>query len=37
MKNKTRGSFLCSRSSFRAVTALLCQVLRKNKLSSKII
>nr|DAI32003.1 MAG TPA: hypothetical protein [Caudoviricetes sp.]DAW73701.1 MAG TPA: hypothetical protein [Bacteriophage sp.]DAI50320.1 MAG TPA: hypothetical protein [Caudoviricetes sp.]DAP57561.1 MAG TPA: hypothetical protein [Caudoviricetes sp.]DAR70005.1 MAG TPA: hypothetical protein [Caudoviricetes sp.] len=28
---------LCCRSSFRTVTALLCKVLRKNKLSSKII
>nr|DAN38118.1 MAG TPA: hypothetical protein [Caudoviricetes sp.] len=33
MKNKTRCSFLCSRSSFRTVTAFLCRILRKNKFS----
>nr|DAK34906.1 MAG TPA: hypothetical protein [Caudoviricetes sp.] len=28
MKNKTRCSFLCSRSSFRTVTAFLFQMLK---------
>nr|DAK16419.1 MAG TPA: hypothetical protein [Bacteriophage sp.] len=37
MKNKTRCSFLCSRSGFRTVTAFLCQILRKINFLSIVI